>query len=365
MYRTSEVLLHLSLIDDVGPVAINRIVKTTSDEDAWLQLYELSAHELMQRFGFSQRIAQKIVTGLADRSFFENELARAEKHDIRIVSRLDEAYPELLTHIHAAPAVLYIKGAALKKDSFRFAVVGSRRASSYAKRSIEKILEPLLEAGWEIVSGGALGADSMAHAYTVAMKGVTHVILGSGLLRPYPRSNRGLFENMIATSGSLMRSFPLMAEALPGNFPARNRIISGISRGCLVAQAAAKSGASITAYHALEQGREVFTIPGLIDDPLSEGCHRLIQQGAKLVTCADDIAQEFSQQIKLQESEVNIEIERSPLDQQIIGACSVPMAIDDLMEELCFSLDQMQEKLFQMQLDGRLKQNLFGLWERV
>src|SRR5204862_6910763 len=124
-------------------------------------------------------------------------------------------------------------------------------------------------------------------------RGKTIVVLGSGLLRPTLSSHRELFKRVIASGGLVVSSFPLLMDAKPGNFPARNRIIAGLSHGCLVVQAAQKSGALITAHYALEQGREVFAIPGSLDDPLSAGCHALIQQGAKLVTCPADIITEI------------------------------------------------------------------------
>jgi Predicted Rossmann fold nucleotide-binding protein involved in DNA uptake len=151
----------------------------------------------------------------------------------------------------------------------------------------------MVENGWVIVSGGAIGADSMAHAKTVACGGRTMAIIGSGLLNPYPSSNEKLFNDILASGGLILSPFGMQTVARPGNFPARNRVIAGLSLGCVVVQAAKKSGASITAQLALDNGREVFAVPGLFHDELSIGCHALIQQGAKIISDAYDILAEF------------------------------------------------------------------------
>ncbi len=227
-----------------------------------------------------------------------NEQELLIKHNIRRITASDVEYPSYLKEIHCPPPQLYVQGELLNSYTKLIAVVGSRKADSYGERVIASLVPELVAHGWAIVSGGALGADSFAHKATLQARGRTIVILGSGLLMPYPSSNRKLFSSIVDQGGSLVSSFSLDTPAYPSNFPARNRIISGMSRGVIVAQAAEKSGARITAHLALEQGREVFAIPGPIDHALSIGCNRLIQQGAKLVQTIDDIFTELGEQVQ-------------------------------------------------------------------
>ena len=158
---------------------------------------------------------------------------------------------------------------------------------------VTSFIPELVHNGCSIVSGGALGIDGLAHRATLEAQGVTVAVLGSGLLKPYPAAHKTLFKKIIECRGALVSCFPLLTEPKPALFPARNRIIAGLSRGCLVVQAGIPSGALITAQYAVDEGREVFAVPGSLDNPLSVGCHRLISQGATLVTSASDILASF------------------------------------------------------------------------
>jgi len=223
----------------------------------------------------------------------------------------------------------------------------------------------------------------MAHRATVQANGKTVVVLGSGLLHLYPASNIRLFESVVSAGGALVSIFPMATQARPGNFPARNRIIAGLSRGCVVVQAAKKSGARITARFALEEGREVFAVPGPIDDELSVGCNALIQEGAKLAGSVEDILIEFSgefgftpKKMKPKEkmwahsplSAPAEKKEKEPEDQsiqsQIVRACVPTCSTDDLSLKLGIDVEQLHELLFDLQLAGRIRQNFAGLWER-
>jgi DNA processing protein len=274
-------------------------------------------------------------------------------------------------------------------------------AASYAEEVIDHIVPLLVENGWAVVSGGAAGADTMAHKATLAAKGKTIVVVGTGLLECYPKKNMALFEHVVAKGGTILSIFPLATESNPFNFPARNRVISGLSRGCVVVQAADKSGALITARFALEQGREVFAVPGLVNDDLSYGCHALIQQGAKLVTGAADIVVEFGETLPTQESgeeetksEVQtnnrlvtklskikdtgkqpalqkpqeeqlafVEIDETTPEGKIIRACARPCTVDDLLEISSLPLGTLQSLLFDLQLNDKLVQTMTGMWQ--
>ncbi len=302
MNKTNKLLLQLSLIPGVGSATILKLLGsndgTMPDSSSELDsLYEYSAHYISTRYQLLPTIAKKLVDGLRNYELLEKELELIERYDITLYTLYDSCYPSLLRTIHIPPPVLYVKGTLLSEPSKRLALVGSRKADAYAERSISLLVPALIHSGWQIVSGGALGADSMAHSATVKAGGITHVVLGSGLLHPYPAQNKELFRTIVQSGGSLISSFSLNTPPARGNFPVRNRIISGLSQGCVVVQAGKKSGALITGQCALEQGRHVFAIPGLIDNDLSVGCHALIQQGAKLVCSAQDIVEEFGQDL--------------------------------------------------------------------
>jgi DNA processing protein len=285
-----HVLLHLNLIEGVGPATVSRLIKTF---ETLSDLYQVTQPELVHQFGLSPVMAEKIVVGLSDAHALHRELVLLEKYQIKTTSVMDDDYPSLLREIYAPPMVLYYQGELPWHTQNMLAFVGSRKANDYARQAVAELVPPLVALGWVTVSGGALGADSMVHQETLNAGGKTIAVLGSGLLCSYPSANRSLFKSIAERGGAVVSSFPVAAPPQAGNFPARNRIISGLSRGCVVVQAAAKSGALITAKHALEQGRDVFAIPGKIDDSLSEGCHQLIQQGAKLVGGAGDIISEY------------------------------------------------------------------------
>jgi DNA processing protein len=266
-------------------------------------------------FGLSQAIAGKIYFGLKDIGVLEKEVGLMAKNNVNFVTIESTNYPEMLREIYAPPTVLYIKSAGLniassgkivgtvndKNRSWedilnynkKIAFVGSRKANSYGEKIVDEIVPVMVENDWVVVSGGAIGADSMAHAKTVSCGGLTIAIIGSGLSNPYPSSNEKLFEDILSSGGLILSPFGMQTVARPGNFPARNRVIAGLSLGCVVVQAAKKSGASITAQLALDNGREVFAVPGLFYDELSIGCHALIQQGAKIISDAYDILVEF------------------------------------------------------------------------
>jgi len=386
-----NVILHLSLIDGIGPATIATLCARAQN---LADLYQCSAHDINHRYGIAPAYAAKIVQGLTDRSLLERELARIEKHAISWTTIIDENYPHDLRTIYASPSVIYWRGTLPSQDELSIAFVGSRKANRYGEATISTLVTPLAQQGWWIVSGGALGADSMAHEAALQAQGKTVSVLGSGLLQLYPRTNIRLFERIVEAGGALVSTFPLTQGALPGNFPARNRIIAGMSKGCVVIQAAQKSGARITALFALEQGREVFAVPGMINDELAQGCNMLIQEGAKLVTSVDDILVEFDPLVTrlsplivsseayrrtafiqqktvfepaVREWETTVEPARAPdtIEDKIALLCKKGANTDELLMETGLSLPEMNEILFNMQLDGLIEQNSAGMFIRL
>lgn len=374
---SKQLVLHLSLIKGVGPSLCKRLHEILGQRFA--QLYQINAGDLISR-GLSPASAELVINGLKDKEVLAKELELIERHKISWLTMFDSEYPSLLKEIHLPPTIIYFRGKLPENDSL--AIVGSRAANSYGQKVIESIVPELVANQFVIVSGGAVGVDAMAHQAALNARGTTIVVLGSGLLRPYPARNERLFNQVVDAGGVLMSSFALETTPVPGNFPARNRIIAGISRGCIVVQAAQESGAKITALFALEQGREVFAVPGPIDDPLSEGCHSLIGQGAKLVHSVRDILTEFnidnSQPLLktnvAQQTTINFEQKsehaiiddaKQPLAQRIIIRCAQPQSVDKLVEDLELDLASLQAAIFDLQMCGMIEQNTMGLWQKV
>lgn len=386
MSMNNQVLLHLSLLEGVGPAVIEKMVACLTKKSSLEDLYAFRATDLQYQFGLSEQTAQKIAYGLSTRFLLDQELALIEKHQISVITIFDEEYPDLLKAIHLPPPVLYCKGTPLPKNNPCLAVIGSRAASGYGKRVIDSFVPELVNFGFTIVSGGALGADSMAHQAALNAGGTTIAILGSGLLRPYPEQNEELFDAIIANNGTLVSPFFLRMNPLPGNFPARNRIIAGLSCATVVVQAAVKSGARITATFALEQGRDVFAVPGPIDDPLSAGCNALIGQGALILTGIDDIKGQFPDMVPssdLGQKEHNASIPfEIPVSKEpkitkespclpagpagiILSVCRNSTGFDELLDATGLGLAELNACLFSLQIDGLIRQNAAGMWEKA
>lgn len=364
-------MLHLSLLEGVGPVTIQSLITRASLHTDWDAYLMWSAADWAAQFALTSALAHKIATGLTQHAL-EKELELIARAGALWTTIMSADYPALLAQIHAPPAVLYWRGT-LPSSAQSIAVVGSRAASGYGQRVVEQLIAPLAQAGWTIVSGGALGIDTMAHKVALDAGGTTLVVLGSGLLRSYPSQNRALFDRVVHEGGAVVSCFAMHTAPLAGNFPARNRIIAGMSKGCIVIQAAQRSGANITARFALEQGREVCTVPGAFDDPLSDGCHDLIRDGATLVTQVSHIYEAFGQQYAISDATLNqtvstagdVQIAPEALlndHAKVVRACTQPRALDELIELTELSREQLQEIIFACQLQGLIEQDFTGLW---
>ncbi len=218
----------------------------------------------------------------------DEELRKLERIGARVVTFMDPAYPGILRRIPGPPMVLYLRGLELPQNEERIAVVGSRSPTPYGLKTARRVAKDLSLAGLGIVSGLALGVDAAGHQGALEAGGRTVAVLGTGVDVVYPRTNRKLLERILE-NGVLVSEFPLGTPPEPRNFPVRNRIISGLSRAVVVVEAARKSGSLITASMALEQGREVFAVPGSVNTMKSTGCHFLLKHGAALAETAADI----------------------------------------------------------------------------
>jgi DNA processing protein len=281
-------LLALNMIDGIGPITIKRLLDAFGSAR---EILRTPADTLCRTTGIGPETARHIVkcAGSVDIS---DEMARIERLGLAILTLNDPSYPKPLKEIYDPPPVLYVKGVIEPEDAYSIAVVGARRCSHYGNATAERLSRQIVQHGFTVVSGLARGIDSAAHRGALHAHGRTIAVLGSGIDVIYPPENRPLAEK-IAASGALVSEFPLGTTPQRGNFPLRNRIISGLSLGVLVVEAARKSGSLITVDLALQQGRSVFAVPGRIDSPASGGTHALLKEGAKLVESVEDICEEF------------------------------------------------------------------------
>ncbi|MBM3893024.1 DNA-protecting protein DprA [Candidatus Dependentiae bacterium] len=410
-----RVLLHLSLITGLGPASILRLLIYVCHEShpelmhiGWYELikyhnelplqlvYTLSAAQIAEITKLKVKDATVVYDMLRTTVLLEEELALIQKYNITLLTPFDNTFPEELKQIHHPPMVLYCKGEPLVPVAKRLAIVGSRKATDYAEEVIQSLVPALVGHDWAIVSGGAEGADTMAHHAALKAGGITIAVLGAGLLTPpFPASNMQLFELIAKQGGTIVSPFPLRMAADRTTFPQRNRIISGLSLGSVVVQAAQRSGALITARFALEQGRQVFAVPGPVNDELSYGSHYLIKQGAKLVSSVNDVLEEFGESMVINDqtalstkhisaqpslSRATVDAVRSMPDEALtmvargmkeqdmcpmLATLQEPVTIDELQLKTGMQSEALQDWLFTLQLEGKIKQHFSGTWQRV
>jgi len=290
-----ESLLRLSAVPGVGP---NRIRKLYSYFRSFAKVFRASVKTLVTINGIDAKTARNIKE-VHEREFVLGQLRRMERSHARLVTFWDDDYPQPLKQIYDPPAFLFVRGNLDPADSYAVAVVGTRSPSAYGKIVAEKLTAGLSQRGVPIVSGLAYGVDTIAHNTSLKAGNRTIAVLGSGVDVIYPAEN-GRLAGRIAQNGAVLSEFHLGAGPDRSNFPRRNRIICGLSLGVVVVEAGQKSGALITAAMAIEQNREVFAVPGNIDNPLSAGTNALIKQGAVVVTSVEDILDELYPRLKTQ-----------------------------------------------------------------
>lgn len=280
--------LRLALIPGVGPLTRQRLLAQFGSVE---QILLATSGELMSVQGIGAKLAKQIVQARTELDVDE-QIQIAQDNDVGILLEYHDDYPPLLKEIHDPPGVLFTKGMFLASDRLAVAIVGTRHASRYGLKQATRLAASLAQAGITVVSGMARGIDTAAHRAALDAGGRTIAVLASGVLKPYPPENCQLAEE-IALQGCVVSEAAPTMPPISGMFPQRNRIISGITLGTIVVEAPDRSGALITARHAWEQNREVFAVPGHIDNRLSSGPHRLIRDGAKLVSSIDDVLEEL------------------------------------------------------------------------
>jgi len=282
----------LKSVDGIGSVAFRNLLAVYGSP---ARVFEAPLADLEQAAGLHHKTARNI-KDFRDWDRARGEVARAEREGVSILTCQDPGYPERLRRIYDPPPLLYIKGS-LEAADIPVAVVGSRNASPYGRYVTERLCRELAQRGVTIVSGLARGIDTCAHRGALSARGRTIAVMGCGIDVIYPPENRKL-HGEVASSGAVVTEYPFGTEPDRPHFPARNRIISGLSLGVLIVEAGEKSGSLITAQCALEQNREVFAVPGGIDLPGSRGTNRLLRQGAKLVEGVEDILEEILPQLE-------------------------------------------------------------------
>jgi len=285
--ESRECLVGLNRIPEITPRRMAVLFERFGSPEA---IWRAPAAAMASLPGFA-RVAERIARS-RDEEALDRELAGAKRAGVRIVTTLDPDYPVSLREIETPPAVLYLQGESAFDAARTIAVVGTRKSSRYGRAVAERLAQDLARAGITVASGLAVGIDSAAHRGALKGQGTTIAVLGSGLFRLYPALNRALAQE-VARHGLLVSEYPLDMPPAKWTFPQRNRILSGLSRGVVVVEAPEKSGALITARLALEQGREVFAVPGNVTSAGSAGPNRLIRDGAKLVEDVRDVLSEF------------------------------------------------------------------------
>lgn len=360
--------LALTLAPGLGPTRARRLVEFFGGIQA---VFQASLTEL-EAAGIPAASAQSLATGRA-LELAQDELAKVAAAGVQIVSLDDAAYPSQLKQIYDPPLVLYVRGSEAVISQPGIALIGTRHPTPYGSGMAERLSCDLAARGLVIFSGMARGVDTAGHRGAIAAKGKTVAVFGTGVDVPYPKENTRLMEQIVALGGAVISEFPMGTFAAPQNFPIRNRIISGISLGVLVIEAAEYSGTRITSRCALEQNREVFAVPGNVTNKNSWGPNTLIKQGAKLVATWEDVWEELPADVRLklmpeggsespegQTASLFGESELPPHEKKIFALLKTDESthIDEIVERLEteMSSSEVFAALFELELAGKIKQ---------
>jgi len=347
--------LRLGLVAELTPSGFRKLLSTLSTPEAICAADRATLARIV-----SGDIATAIARG-PDSERLDRTLRWLEEPGNHVVTFADDAYPRLLLEITDPPPLLYVKGDPDLLDHASLAVVGSRNATQQGRANAQAFSQELSEGGFTIISGLALGIDAAAHIGGLAAASSSIAVVGTGLDIVYPARNRDL-AHRLAGEGALVSEFGLGTPALASNFPRRNRLISGLSRGCLVVEAALKSGSLITARYALEQGRDVFAIPGSIHSPLSKGCHLLLKQGAKLVESSRDVLEELGVVVHERGGTLGAEDDVAHENPVLAALGFDPLDLDTLCKRSGLTPESASAMLLTLELEGvvdRLPGNKF------
>lgn len=339
----------LSMVDGIGPRRMQTLIELFGNpKDVWF-----ADEQELKNACIPPSVIEKL---LQKRNILnpEEELEKLYRKNIRVISIEDAEYPLSLREIYDPPRIIYIKGQTDILSKPMIAVVGSRRASHYGLSVAKAISHDLSQAGICVVSGLARGIDTAAHSGALQSGGLTVAVLGCGLDVVYPKENKKLMDEIV-TCGAVISEFPPGTPPYAGNFPQRNRLISGLARGVLVIEAAEKSGSLITADYALEQGRDVYAVPGQVTNSLSRGAHGLIKQGAKLVETANDILEEMGFALINKKAD-KVEDKLTPDERRIYYIVSdIPINLDYIIEKSGLEPQDVFSTLTILEIKGMVK----------
>jgi DNA processing protein len=343
-----------TLIPGIGRVRLSRLEQHFGKlERAW----QASSTEL-ETAGLDNRSIESVISNRSKISL-DDEMEKLERYKVTVLTIKDEAYPFRLKEIYEPPTVIYVRGSLTPEDDWSLAVVGTRRPTFYGREVSEQIAGDLARNRITIISGLAKGIDATAHRAALDSGGRSIAVFGCGLDIVYPREHVQL-ARQIMENGALLSEFPLGTTPRRENFPLRNRIMSGLSLGVLVVEAREVSGALITAGHALEQNREVFAVPGSVLSAASRGTNRLIQDGAKLVSEANDILEELNLTMAVQQIEVKELVPATEIESIILqilrNLSPEPTHIDEVGHQSRLPIATVSSALSMMELKGMVKQ---------
>ncbi|MDS1029101.1 DNA-processing protein DprA [Bacillota bacterium LX-D] len=339
----------LNLIPGIGPIRFKSLIEYFGEAKlAW----EADSKQLLEALQGKQNILNAFLTW-RKKIDLEFEIKRLENNEVRMVTLLDELYPVRLRNIYDAPPVLYYKGSLEHLKHNTIAIVGSRKATIYGQKMTEGIARDLGSQHFCIISGMARGIDTFAHLGALGAETATIAVLGCGLDIIYPPENKKLMGRIIE-KGAVISEFPLGVRPEPRNFPRRNRIISGLAQGVVVVEAAEKSGSLITADYALEQGKDVYAVPGSALSKYSKGTNHLIKQGAKLVESAADILEDYGLCIKSLTKE---DVHLSQSEIKLVSLLSIePIGLDELILASGFKPQEILSFMSILEIKGIIRQ---------
>lgn len=349
--RTIE-WIKISLLESIGEKRLRTLMLTLRDP---FLIYEKDIYEFITLLPKFKKIFKQIKESKIDITDYRKRL---QDYNVDVLTILDQEYPNVLRDIGNPPPILYIRGGFKKEDDLAVSIIGSRTASYYGKQIAEKFSHSLVNMGFTIVSGMARGIDTVAHQTAINKGGRTVAFLGSGIDVVYPRENKKLYQEIIE-NGAVVSEFPLGTEPVAVNFPQRNRLISGMSLGIVVVEATLQSGTFITVKWALEQGKEVFAVPGDTRRKTSMGTNKLIQQGAKLIVDVEDILEEFPflKRKDFVPTSPAEEIELSTVEKKVFDSMrESPLLIDDIIETTKLPSSKVSSILLSLEIKGLIQQ---------
>ena len=353
--------LALALVSGLGPELLRRLLAAVGDARAVL---ECPPRQLQAVPGIGYKLAEAIAAA-RDQDVFRREWQVCREQGLAVMA-LPEL-PPLLREIPDPPTVLFCRGQLLAADELAVAIVGARHATTYGRRQAERLGRGLAAAGLTVVSGLARGIDAAAHRAALAAGGRTVAVMANGVTDIYPPEHLELARE-IADQGAVVSECPSVARPLKGMFPRRNRLITGLSLGVVVVEAALRSGALISARHAADQGREVFAVPGSVQSRMSRGCHRLLREGATLVETVDDVIEELGvlvrETIDRQGYAVRTaaELQLNPQEREVLEALpDEPIVVDQLMQSLDLPVPRVLATLSALESRGMIRR-ISGQW---